>query len=379
MTRLTTLLVLSLLLACAEEARQWDESLETEPDFPVDYESWLVQRDGHIAREWHDHSRDEQLTFPERITDSGYDEAVVDFKPTYSPDGRHIAFFRRTTDGGGPQLLWKSMVMVMDADGSNLRQLTSGDYMEANPMWTRTRYPNQSGQEGYRITWTRMIPSPVIPQDNGAFPETMQVYWTDIDAEPGDERVISNLAMDPFQFGYSSLRDGRMLVRLEGLHQLALMQPSEVSPLLSVYQPIVNLGALLPTRTLLHKITISPDETKISYMKVEEANLLTNTGWDAYWNSILAYADFDAAAGTISNEVVIADYNPDNIVWYTSWSPNNEQLIFVCGGDCPDGHTGGPFSSGQVYEYDVKSGGVRNISGQRDSFYRYPDIWGTVK
>ena len=56
-------------------------------------------------------------------------------------------------------------------------------------------------------------------------------------------------------------------------------------------------------KTLLHKITISPSETKIAYMKVANAGRTTNASPEAYSRAVIAYADFDAENLAISNEV----------------------------------------------------------------------------
>jgi len=52
---------------------------------------------------------------------------------------------------------WKSQVFVMNADGSDVRQLTGGDFMDFNPMWTR--------DGSNRITFTRFGPAVIAYAD----------------------------------------------------------------------------------------------------------------------------------------------------------------------------------------------------------------------
>src|SRR5690606_10140164 len=70
-----------------------------------------------------------------RITD----HSGIDTAPTFSPDGRQIAF---ESDRGGTQQLY-----VMNADGSNVQRITFGQGRYANPVWS---------PRGDLIAFTRM-------------------------------------------------------------------------------------------------------------------------------------------------------------------------------------------------------------------------------
>lgn len=58
-----------------------------------------------------------------------------DAHPVYSPDGRRIAFHSRRTSTN-PQGTNNLDIFVMDADGSNVQQLTSTDTFEFFPVWS---------------------------------------------------------------------------------------------------------------------------------------------------------------------------------------------------------------------------------------------------
>jgi WD40-like Beta Propeller Repeat len=67
------------------------------------------------------------------------DPRTFDVSPTWSPDGSQIAFSR------GPEMGPKHL-FVMDADGSDVRQLTRGSESDANPAWS---------PDGSRIAFAR--------------------------------------------------------------------------------------------------------------------------------------------------------------------------------------------------------------------------------
>lgn len=58
---------------------------------------------------------------------------AFDVEPSYSPDGRHIAFMRLRVDVDGNQQM---AIHVMRADGSHVRRITRWDYGVEHPKWS---------------------------------------------------------------------------------------------------------------------------------------------------------------------------------------------------------------------------------------------------
>jgi len=293
------------------------------------------------------------------------DPPIDDYKPVPSPDGSQVAFFRVADYGDGQDLTWKTKICVMNADGTGIRELTAADHMNTNPMWTR------DGSD--KIIWTRMEGTTTALKwmIGTAIPTGMHIYWTSPDASPGDEEMISAGGLQHYmEFVYSGLEDGRLLVRRDIVNQYYLMTPAPDNNGEAKYERIDYPYK----RTLLHKMTISPDEKKIGYIKVANAGPITNGTGAAYAKSVLAIADFDADDLVISNEEEITEYNENNNNWYISFSPNVDKLIYACAGDCPEGK-----SKGQMFQYDIETGITTKISANDELEYRYPAIKGVVK
>ncbi|UCD84527.1 MAG: PD40 domain-containing protein [Deltaproteobacteria bacterium] len=277
------------------------------------------------------------------LTDSDLDE----YKPVYSPDGSKIAFFRALSYGDGNVINWNSQLFVMNSDGSDVKQLTSGDYMDFNPMWTR------DGSD--RITFTRFERNP--PNENVKIPSGMKIFRTRPDSDVGEEELIS----DPmfFEMGYSSLKDGRILVRREITQEYLLLTPDgEGSPSYeTLYYPFEN--------TYLHKMTIAHSERRIAYMKVDDYGGIDGLTKDSYSPALIAYADFDPINLTFENEVEITEFDPSIVSWYPSWDPDEGYIIWA--------------HNNKINAYFLEDGTTTQISSNDDLEYRYPNVKGSVK
>jgi hypothetical protein len=287
---------------------------------------------------------DGETSTVEYLTESKY----WDYKPITSPDRSKIAFFRVTNEMDketGDVTLWRSKICVMNPDGTDLRELTDDQQFNGNLHWTR------DGTN--RITWFR------ITNDTGE-PNTyskVKMWRTSPDAVPGEEEMLSD-PNDPVyfrEFGHSSLKDGRLFV-LRGSHRNLLMTPDPVgSP---TYEPISY-----PFDPMhLHKICISHDETRISYMKQTMENLKKG---DEYMGAIICYADFDASIPAITNEVEITQQDFSRIIWYTSFSPDDKQIIYT--------------DNGKVMLHNIAAGTNRQISTDDSLEYRYPNFMDSIK
>jgi hypothetical protein len=235
----------------------------------------------------------------------------------------------------------------MNADGTGVRQLTSGDYMDFNPMWTR------DGSD--RITFTRFEGS--VNLLGISIPTGMNIYWTRPDSAVGEEELIS----DPtaFEMGYSSLVDGRILVRREIVQEYLLLTPNVGGT--PTYEPI---SYPFPN-TYLHKMTISPSETRIAYMKVSGYGGLDGLIKDSYSPALIAYADFDPVNRVIDNEVEITTFDPTIVSWYPSWDPDEGFVIWA--------------HAARINAYFLDDGTTTQISSNDHLEYRYPNVKGSVK
>jgi hypothetical protein len=260
-----------------------------------------------------------------------------DYKPAYSPDGSKITFFRVFDYGTGFLANWKSKLCVMNADGSDVRELTAGEYLDATPYWTR------DGTN--RIVFHRL--------DQGH-----KIYITSPDASVGDEQLISD--PDFWDRPWSSLADGRILVSRE-LPYLAhfLLTPNEGGT--PIYEEI---SYPIPDTNLNH-MTISPSETKVAYMKVADTTPGDLFSEKHFWDAVIAYADFDADNLRIENEVEITEHDDTSIDWYPSWSPDEKYIVYA--------------HSGVIRAYSLETGITEQISSHDDLDYRYPTVVGQTK
>lgn len=275
------------------------------------------------------------------ITDSEFD----DYKPVYSPDGSMIAFFRVFDYDDFNQSNWKTIICVVNSDGTGFRELTTADNTNWNPMWTR----DGSNQ----IIFTRV---------EGRSPLRSSVYRVDPYSNVGDAIRISSANFN--EFSYSGLQDGRILVRrwstLNGF-SYHFLTPHENDP---TYQRF-NLN----TNTYIHKVSVSPSENKVAYMRV-----IGNGNVNVFQSSVIAYADIDTNTQTISNEKVITPFETNTAYWYPAWSSDENHIVYGYTENLPNIE-----AIGDIRAYNLETKKTSVLSSLPTLDYRYPNVIGVVK
>ena len=254
----------------------------------------------------------------QRLTTDGND-----FKPSWSPDGSMLTFFRATQYGASFKN-WRSKICVINADGTGFRELTTADCPNFNPTWTR------DGTN--RIVFNRYSP-------NGR--DRNLVISIAPDAEIGDETQLSNPGIY-YEWVNSGLQDGRLIVDriTDQRFQSFLLTPNGSQP---TYEKIER-----PTTLFWHKLSVSPSETRVAYM------LDNNNDIPTYQDSVICFADFDLENLRIHNQVQITPEDTSSVQEYPTWNRDESLLVY-------DSNESGTY---QTYAYDMASGETT-----RHSFY----------
>ncbi len=133
------------------------------------------------------------------------DSTEWNFKPNFSPDGSKMTFFRRYAADGPCCGSWLSSVCVMNADGTNLHEIITGeDSFNTEPYWSR--------DGSMRISFNRMNVKEAGP------------YWNAFDGQPGAEQKIG-----PWGWVNPHLSDGRVFIQRGAIAMLQRL-PAKVKP-----------------------------------------------------------------------------------------------------------------------------------------------------
>jgi len=252
-----------------------------------------------------------------------------DFKPSWSKTGDMLVFFRRVKND--PVVVnWKTVLCVINVDGTGLQKLTDDKNTNFNPTWTRdgTNTP----------IWNRKTP-------RGHF----VVMKSKVGAKPGQEVAIT----DPgyHNWAYTCLTDGRILVQCMHPKQgwgYFLMTPKDGGT--PRYQRLDCAG--LERKGLLDRVSISPSEDKICF-EHQIGHKHNPIGRALY------VADFDAKKLAITNPKPFA--NPDRKPrWfaYPRWTKGEKAIVY--------------HASPSLYLYTLADASTVRVSTEPGADYRYP-------
>jgi len=177
-----------------------------------------------------------------------------------------------------------------------------------------------------------------------------QIYLISPEGAIGDELLISHPSETNYEWANSTLKDGRIFIdRFNSDYAKSfLLTPNPGK--LGKYEEIER-----PDERLWHKLSVSPDETKVAYMLDNDRKLWT------YNDVVIAIADFDTNRLIVSNPKVITEMDLENIYEYPRWSEDGQCLVY-------DSNKSGTF---QVYAYHLESKETTNISPDKERNYRF--------
>ncbi len=296
------------------------------PGEPYEFEQWASSENLEIAIS-STNGESNYLT-------SGY----PDYKPSFSPDGSSLTFFRRLEyeEGFG---ISKTNIGVVNADGSGLRLLTSGDFADFNPTWAR------DGTD--MVLFTRYLREPS---------DLMKIYTISPDGSPGDEISLSDPSPQYSEWASSGLKDGRIFIdRIGDGFRSYLLTP--VPGQMGTYEEIER-----NTAYYWHKLSLSPSETKVAYMRYSASER-------PFEDAVICYADFDVDSRVVSGHTCVTASDPNTVCEYPRWTKDERVLIYDC-------NYSGRF---QTYAYRLSDGAVRRLSPNPNVDSQYGNFIGVPK
>ena len=272
-----------------------------------------------------DESGKRQIAIHDGDTITRLTQGHFDNKPSWSKTGDMLTFFRwhrssalGITFSKGVQdnlfNIYRTNICVINVDGKGIRELTDDSHANLNPTWTR----DGSNQ----IIFTRFH----------SLGLGQRIYMID----PGGEKnsavvVTSKCRRWPLHFDWveSGLTDGRLFIwRMHWLRfVLNIIKPGDtmdgiqtfhlLDPKTQTYEDVKR-----PNKYPVHKLSVSPSETKVCYMKDLNGNPMS------YNDSVIAYAEFFLNGREVKNEVVISPDDRSYTDMYPRWSPDEKYIMY---------------------------------------------------
>jgi len=263
-----------------------------------------------------------------------------DFKPSWSKTGDMLVFFRRVKND--PVVVnWKTVLCVINVDGTGFHKLTDDKNTNFNPTWTRdgTNTP----------IWNRKKPK------GGGF----TVMASKVGNKPGQEFAVSDKRFHTW--AYTCLIDGRILVQSAhptGGWGYYLMTPNPKG------EPRYDrIDCELAKKGILDRVSLSPSETRVCF-EYQKGFQYKDPGRTLY------IADFDARKRAITNAKPFANEEGDPYwIAYPRWTKGEAAIVYH------SYKTG----RGGLYLYTIEDGSTVKVSTNASGDYRYPHGEGMPK
>ena len=283
---------LTLLMVCVDAQAQIAFSSNRDGNFEI----YVMDDDGGNLRRLTNH--------PDR-----------DFSPSWSPDGKRIAFVSNRDGHVNIRGRLTYEIYVMDANGENQQNLTNDPHDDSDPSWS---------PDGKRIVFSS-------DRDNDR-DHNIEIYVMDNDGE-NQERLTNNLTEDQYpswspdgkRIAFSARRDGHFENELAITHEIYVIDADGG-----------NEQRLTENRKNDWNLSWSPDGKRIAFMSDRKGDVVN---WDIY------VIDADGGNEQRLTENRVYDGSP-------SWSPDGKRIAFSSNRD----------GNGEIYVMGANGGNQRRLT-----------------
>ena len=250
----------------------------------------------------------------------------------WSPDGSKIAFTSRGEDN--------SDIYVINADGSNLRRLVESSALEQQPLWS---------PDGTRIVFTRTTFMSAEDEEGNSDVYLMNADGSDIiqltDHPKQDQRPV--WLPGGREIAFQSDRDGNdaiYVINVDGSNLRHLTQVS-LKPPLEGFPQIPGLHGRVSWSPDGTRIAFYSGAGDIVVMNADGSNrtsLPYGTGFEFLWGAVPVWSPDGARIAFMSGqddnfEIYIVDADGSNLLrvthssdddWFPVWSPDGTRVVF---------------------------------------------------